>query len=130
MTKTVTRLLVCGGRDYSDSGYLFNVLDCAADRADEIYRPISVVIHGGASGVDALADDWARHRGIPRETFLAQWTLHGRAAGPRRNAQMLLEGRPDLCIAFTGGRGTDDMVERCERAGVTVLRVRGGRSAI
>jgi len=36
---------------------------------------------------------------------------------------MIDEGKPDLVLAFPGGRGTDDMVRRAEKAGIEVRRV-------
>jgi hypothetical protein len=48
---------------------------------------------------------------------------HGRAARPIRNQRMLDEGKPDLVVAFPGGRGTTDMIRRAERAGVPVRQV-------
>ena len=36
---------------------------------------------------------------------------------------MIDRGKPDLVIAFPGGRGTEDMVTRAERAGIPVRRV-------
>ena len=43
---------------------------------------------------------------------------------------MLREGRPDLVVAFPGGKGTAHMVGLARRAGVAVLeaaRPQGGR---
>lgn len=40
-----------------------------------------------------------------------------------RNQKMLDEGRPDLIVAFPGGRGTADMVKRGIAAGVPVLNI-------
>lgn len=86
-------------------------------------NPFSVVIHGAARGADTLAAEWARDRGIPVLPFPADWDSHPRAAGPIRNAQMLREGKPDVVIAFPGGRGTANMIDQAERAGVPVLRI-------
>ena len=36
---------------------------------------------------------------------------------------MLDHGKPDIVVAFPGGRGTADMVKRAEDAGVRVIRV-------
>jgi hypothetical protein len=36
---------------------------------------------------------------------------------------MLDKGRPDLVLAFPGGRGTADMIQRAEAAGVPVQRL-------
>ena len=72
-----------------------------------------VVIHGGARGADDLARQWGEISvGIEGVEFRADWTAHGKAAGMIRNQRMLDEGRPDLVVAFPGGRGTADMVRR------------------
>lgn len=109
------RVLVCGGRDYADRRCVYAVLDDLAGHAEEI-------ICGGANGADALARDWAAYRSIPCHVYNADWETHGRKAGPLRNQKMLDEGKPDLVIAFPGGRGTADMLRRAERAGVAIVK--------
>lgn len=44
-------------------------------------------------------------------------------AGPDRNQRMIDEGRPDLVVAFPGGRGTADMIRRATEAGIEVFRI-------
>lgn len=112
------RVLVCGGRDYGDAERVQEVLD-ALDRETRI----SYLIEGEAPGADTLARQWADARWIPVLKFPADWEKHGKAAGSIRNRQMLDEGRPDLVVAFPGGRGTANMVDQAERAGVPVRRV-------
>lgn len=68
-----------------------------------------------------MASEFAKWKGIPVKTFRADWGKYGKSAGPRRNKQMLDEGRPDLVVAFEGGRGTADMVKQAKAAGVEVL---------
>lgn len=111
------RLLVCGGRRYSDHTTLFAALD-----AIHAATPVSLVIHGGASGADALADRWANQRGIPAMVFEADWS-NGKAGGPMRNRAMLLEGKPDLVVAFPGGSGTENMMGQARAAGVRVVEI-------
>ena len=108
------RVLVCGGRDYEDR----RTFDAAMDSLDP--AP-SVVINGGAKGADFLAGQWAWANDVPCITVEADWEQHGRGAGPIRNQQMLDEGRPDLVLAFPGGRGPADMVRRAKAPGVRVL---------
>ena len=110
------RVLVCGGRDYADARRLRFVLSTLG-------VPISVLIEGGARGADRLARRWAQDSLIPVETFPAEWDLHGRAAGFIRNKQMLDEGKPDVVVAFPGGKGTANMVALARRAGVEVVEV-------
>lgn len=127
------RVLVCGGRDYEDRAKIYATLDYLALQAGMIVEPpdpVVAIIHGCAAGADTLAEAWALSRGsIEVVRFKADWSKHGRAAGPIRNQQMLDEGKPDCVVAFPGGRGTADMVRRAREAGLPVLRValRGAR---
>lgn len=98
------RVLVTGGRDFSDLALLTGALDHL-----HAQHPFTVLIHGDASGADRLSGEWAESRGIQVEARPADWKKHGRAAGPIRNSQMLDE-RPDIVVAFPGGKGTADMV--------------------
>jgi predicted Rossmann-fold nucleotide-binding protein len=113
------RVLVCGGRDYSDEARVWRVLDKLHAEAG-----ISCIIQGGANGADRLALRWAEKvSGVPSETYQADWENQGNFAGPARNKRMLDEGKPDLVIAFPGGRGTADMVRKARRAGVDVVEI-------
>jgi hypothetical protein len=108
------RVLVCGGRDYSDAQKVYDVL-CGI-------CPTSI-IHGNAAGADDLADSWAKANNVPVIPFPADWGTFGKQAGPIRNQQMLDKGAPELVVAFPGGRGTADMVRRAEAAGIEVRKV-------
>lgn len=114
--------LICGGRTYSDRQSFGTVMaEIVEDRhPDDLH-----VIHGGAGGADWLAEQWAMQVfGAKTITpYPADWDQHGRAAGPIRNQRMIDEGKPDLVIAFPGGRGTADMVRRARKAGVKVIEV-------
>lgn len=99
------KLLVCGGRDYSDILTLWAVLDAIHSK-----MPITHLIHGGASGADSRAADWADDtKGVQGVQCLANWR-YGKSAGPIRNAAMLALG-PDRVLAFPGGVGTAHMVK-------------------
>jgi hypothetical protein len=111
-------VLVCGGRDFTDADYLFQTLD-------DLHRqdPITTVVHGAARGVDTLAEDWAISRAIAVRDYPADWDTYGKAAGPIRNQQMLDHGMPDYVVAFPGGRGTQDMIDRAMLKGLQVVVV-------
>lgn len=124
-------VLVTGGRDYRDKGVLYAVLDRL-----HAERGFSVLVHGDAGryklyarrplaieGADALAGRWADERGIDQIKFPANWNGLGDAAGMKRNKQMLEFTRPDLCIAFPGGRGTANMMRLAREAGVELVDV-------
>ncbi len=113
--------LVCGGRDYLDYEHVCEVLDSFEN---SVGGKITSIVHGAARGADTLAARWATARNIPARAFPANWELHGLSAGHVRNTDMLLLGKPDVVIAFPGGKGTADMVQQAQRAKVSVVRIR------
>lgn len=127
------KLLVCGGRKYRNAAHLYRTLD-------ELHakRPVTEFIQGGATGADALAKEWARTKPeiTQRYECKASWTdlshpdalirtrrdgtQYDAKAGHRRNVRML-EWKPDVVVAFTGGVGTADMVRLARAAGIEVI---------
>jgi hypothetical protein len=112
------RVLVCGGRDYADYVNVVKMLSAL----ETMRGPFTTIIHGCARGADTLADRYARANDIVVAKFPADWERYGSAAGPIRNRQMLDEGKPDLVVAFPGGRGTANMVQQARRVGVEVYK--------
>jgi hypothetical protein len=85
------KVLITGGRTYSDDAMVYNAL-CYLPKG-------TIVIHGGARGADTLAGDAARELGFEVWEYPAQWDKYGKSAGLIRNRQML-DLKPDLVIAF------------------------------
>ncbi len=114
-------VVVTGGRWYKHRERLFEVLD-----AFHAATPIVRLAHGAATGADAFADDWARLRGVPVVAYPvldADWMALGKRAGNERNARMIESERPDIVIAFPGGKGTADAVRTAERRHIDVMAV-------
>jgi ABC-type Fe3+-hydroxamate transport system substrate-binding protein len=82
------------------------------------------VIHGAAQGADRLAGVWARWNNIKESPYPADWKQYGSRAGYVRNTEMLEKGKPDMVIAFKGGKGTNMMVELAEKANVPTIDCR------
>lgn len=117
------RVLVCGSRGWHDPEPIRLALaEClyeSLDAGEEL-----VVIHGAAKGADALAGEVATQFNAKVIAVPAEWDVYGRGAGPKRNQKMLDEHQPELVLAFrsTGkSNGTDDMVARAHKAGVTTI---------
>lgn len=109
------RVLVCGDRNFRSPAQVFRELEWM----HQCYK-FTALMQGGAPGVDTMARDWAAtHPEIERYVCKADWETHGRAAGPIRNAKML-EWKPDLVVAFPGGKGTANMVKLAKAAGIKV----------
>lgn len=109
------RVLITGGRDFGDREMLWLALDRLNAK-----HGFTLLIHGDAKGADRLAGEWGSARSVPVDAHPADWKRHGRGAGPIRNRKML-EEKPDLVIAFPGGKGTADMVAVAKAAGLQVV---------
>lgn len=109
------RVIVCGGRAYSNRRLVFSTLD-----AIHAEREITLLIHGDCYrektphlGADQFALAWARARYVPHLGVPAKWKKLGKRAGPERNGRMLLTN-PHVVVAFPGGDGTADMLRQAE----------------
>ena len=116
------RILVCGGRDYTDWETLHDWLyEYSKEHFDwPIEGP--TIISGMAKGADTIAAKWAKDNWLTLIEFPADWDKYGKKAGPIRNQQMIDEGKPDLVVAFPTpkSKGTWDMIRRAEKAGIPV----------
>ncbi|PZV36483.1 DUF2493 domain-containing protein [Mesorhizobium kowhaii] len=112
------KVLVCGGRDFTDHAFVHAELDRL-----HAQHHFEVVIEGDARGVDRIAGEWARARGVELMVFPADWKGEGRHAALIRNERMLRDGKPDLVVGFPGGGGTWYTCSLAEKLGVTVIRL-------
>jgi hypothetical protein len=110
------KIIVCGSRYFANKAGVYAFLDGLEGVAE--------VVHGGATGADQFAKEWADERGLPTQVFPVtpgEWRKWGRPAGPRRNARMAKAGA-NLLVAFKGGPGTANMVRTCEALGMRVIK--------
>ena len=95
------KCIIAGGRDYTMTKQDIAWLDTLG---------ITEVVSGCCRGADEYGERWADHRGVPIKRFPADWSTHGKAAGPIRNRQMAEYCAPNGAVAlFPGGRGTESM---------------------
>lgn len=111
-----TKLLVCGGRNFEEHEYLERILDSIREEFN-----VGTVIHGNARGADRLAGEWAKLRGLKVISVDANWKEYGRAAGMIRN-QAMIELKPDLVVAFPGGKGTLNMMNLALKNRIPLMR--------
>ena len=122
-------VLVCGGRDFNDYELVSKSLQSTIrEYYFEMFgvKPLVsdiFIIHGAAKGADSLAQTFCINNNVEYKAYPADWDKYGKSAGYKRNTQMLVEGKPDLVIAFPGGKGTSMMCKIAEEAGVDVIRI-------
>lgn len=117
------RIIVTGGRDYDNAGRIWRTLDLldADERISVVIDGASDDVTGPYKGADYWGHQWALARNKPTTRVHADWTKHGKAAGPIRNKRMRDEQKPDLVVAFLpGGKGTMGMIKLAEEVGIKV----------
>lgn len=115
----MTRIVVCGGRDLKDYRLVAETLWWLT-----LYISEPVICTGACpTGADALAERWAHAMRYPVRRYHADWEKHGKAAGPIRNEEMAADNAGGRLVAFPGGRGTADMVQRAEKHGMKIRKV-------
>ena len=95
-------IAVVGSRDFTD----YNLLSDTLNEED-----ITLIISGGASGADSLAEEYAHEHKIPLEVHRPDWDHYGKRAGYVRNKEIV--SRSDKVIAFWDGKsqGTKHSIE-------------------
>lgn len=106
------KIAIVGSRGYTNLDWVRTVVVSLPEG--------SMVITGGAPGVDRVAESTAARYHIPLYVFLAAWDVQGRAAGPARNTK-IVEASDEL-IAFWDGksRGTLDSIRKARARGIPV----------
>ena len=108
-------IVIAGTRTFND----YDLLSAWVDAMQIFYQNIRIV-SGGAKGADALAERYAKERGIPINIINADWDSHGKSAGPKRNREMAKDA--DVLVAFWDGqsRGTANMIAEATKKNAQV----------
>ncbi len=96
------RVLVTGSRDWDRP----SVIQRRLNRLHDTHGRCVLVSGACPTGADAMAEKHATYLGWTIERHPADWEKHGKAAGFRRNTEMVNLGA-DVCLAFIrdGSRG-------------------------
>ncbi len=130
------RIIIAGGRDFSNYKLLEKecnriLSELAHDGHFSLWVEESMdgllIISGNANGADKLGERFAREYNLPVKRFPANWDLHGKSAGYRRNEQMAVYAKEDngVLIACWDGksRGTKHMIDLANKHGLRVFVV-------
>lgn len=124
------RFVVSGSRNWTNQGFIHDRLAelrqhliSTGEVADASHITI---VHGGARGADALAAAAATSLGMNTEAHPADWKRWGKAAGMRRNREMIDSGCLGV-IAFPmpDSIGTLGAIGYAQRRGLPVTQYMG-----
>ena len=106
------RVAIVGSRMYTP---LSKVVDYVNNLPED-----TIVVSGGAIGVDSTAALAAKRRGLVVTVHLPDWTQYGRSAGFKRN--QLIVDDCDMLAAFWDGtsKGTANSIDLARKRGVLV----------
>ena len=77
----------------------------------------TVIISGGAAGVDKAAEEAAKEFGLETKIYLAEWETYGRRAGFLRNTQIVEDSEKIVAFWDESSRGTLDTLRKAIKAG-------------
>lgn len=109
------RVIVCGGRDFEDQ--------LAVIKAFMGMPAGTTIVHGECDGADRMAGEYAEWLGLPVEPHPPDIKKHGSPRAFHIRNQEMVDGGADYVIAFPGGSGTANLIERAEKAGIQVKKV-------
>lgn len=121
-SKKPFKLIIAGSREFDD----YETLELGTDwflyeMVGQGWAPDDIeIVSGTALGADRLGERYAIDNGFSIKRFPANWTMHGKSAGFKRNRQMAVYA--DALIAFPLGKssGTRDMIKQARGLGLTV----------
>jgi len=103
------KLIIAGSR------HLYVTYDQLADFLTEklgCWTHVTEIVSGGARGIDASGEDFAKRYELKLTTFPAEWYKYGKSAGPKRNFQMAKYADALLLIWDGQSRGSANMKAR------------------
>ena len=106
------KLAIVGSREFPDLDLVWVFVERVAQA-----RPDTIIVSGGARGVDTVAAAAARMAGLVVEELVPDWATHGILAGFERNSRIVESC--DRVAAFWDGvsNGTRDTITKAEAAG-------------
>lgn len=112
------KIAVVGSRTFQDYELLKRCLESVMKK-----YTIDVIVSGHAFGADALAERFAREKGIPTIIFNPDWDKYGKSAGFKRN--VLIVNEADVVIVFWDGfsKGSKHTIDLAEKAKIPRFRV-------
>lgn len=132
-------VLIAGSRTITDKKWIINLINLDLDSqgiinlnesTDDILRSKYniTIVSGGATGVDFIAECYAKKYHLPFKLFPANWELNGKSAGFIRNEQMHqfishFKNRIVLCYKdqSSTGKGTTHSISLGDKYNNTVI---------
>lgn len=107
------KTIVAGSRHCSDYSIFLKAIQ-------QVPWTITEIVSGGAKGIDRLGELYADYKELPLKIFPANWNLHGKAAGFKRNVEMANYAEAVVAIWDGISPGTKHMIKIANDKGLQV----------
>ena len=116
------KVLLTGSREISDKNRIIKALEIVIEK----HGTINVLLHGGATGADTHAKEWATETGTPQIEIKPDYKKHHPKAAPLiRNTE--LAKMADVTVAVYNGNkregGTKDAAGKSIKTGNPTLEI-------
>jgi hypothetical protein len=109
------KVIIAGSRGFNNYELLKTEVKAFLEGVEQIE-----VVSGTASGADKLGEIYAREVNYSIKKFPANWDLHGKSAGMKRNYEMACYADALICFWDGKSRGTANMIEVAKKRGLKV----------
>ena len=114
--KQVIKIGISGSRSITDREFVFKTLDFYLKRLLEEFEV--VLVHGGAVGIDSLAEEWSILNGIETIIFKPDYNLFPPKVAPIKRNQDIVNESQYLLAITTGSSGTASTIKMAEKKGI------------
>lgn len=104
------KIAIVGSRNYPD-------LNAVMAYVNSLPKD-TIVVSGGAKGVDSVAEYTARMRGLQVEIYKPDWDKYGKSAGFRRNADIVNAADHLTAFWYNMSKGTANSIELADKRGI------------
>lgn len=116
------KLIIAGSRSFTDYLVMQSMMPLVLESLGLSAQDL-IIISGTARGADTLGEKYAADNALQINKYPANWSKHGRAAGPIRNEEMATHA--DGCLVFWDGnsRGSESMIALAIKAKIKTMVV-------
>jgi hypothetical protein len=122
--------VVTGSRDLANPIAAARVMIRAFDTIPD--EDTVLIVHGGAVGIDKMADREAKSRGWDVKVYRPDYKKYSRHFAPLRRNEKMVDLKPDAVLAFWDGksRGTKYTIDHAKKKGIPVIVHRLGLTTL
>ncbi len=115
----ILKVVIGGCRNYKNYNDFKSTLNDYFEKLEKNYQII--IISGHCSGVDTMAEQYAYEKGYTLEIFPADWKKYGKAAGPKRNEEMVKASNTVIAFWDNSSKGTKNLITTAEKHNKNII---------